>query len=78
MQETWIQFLGQENTLEKEMATHSRILAWETLWAEEPGRLGTSMGMQESDTTEQLSKNTYRKICKYFYCINSGRNITVY
>ena len=78
MQETWIQFLGQEDTLEKEMATHSRILAWETPWAEEPGRLCTSMGMQESDSTEQLSKNTYREICKYFYCINSGRNITVY
>ena len=39
MQETWIQFLGQEDPLEKEMATHSSILAWETLWTEEPGRL---------------------------------------
>ena len=37
--------------LEKEMATHSSILAWRILWTEEPGRL-QSMGSQESDTTE--------------------------
>ena len=37
MQETWVQFLSQEDTLEKEMATHSNILAWETPWTEEPG-----------------------------------------
>ena len=34
----WVQFLGWEDTLE-EMATHSSILAWETPWTEEPGRL---------------------------------------
>ena len=45
MQETWVQFLGQEDPLEKEMATHSSILAWEVLWTEEPGRL-QSMGKQ--------------------------------
>ena len=39
MQETWVKFLGREGPLEKEMATHSSILAWETLWTEEPGRL---------------------------------------
>ena len=39
MQETWVQFLGQEDTLEKEMATHSSILAWEIPQIEEPGRL---------------------------------------
>ena len=37
MQEAWVQSLGQEDPLEKEMATHSSILAWEILWAEEPG-----------------------------------------
>ena len=37
MQETHIQSLGKEDPLEKEMATHSSILAWEILWAEEPG-----------------------------------------
>ena len=39
MQETWLQFLGQEDPLEKEMATHSSILAWRIPWTEEPGRL---------------------------------------
>ena len=39
MQETWIQSLGQEDPLEKEMATHSDILAWKITWMEEPGRL---------------------------------------
>ena len=38
MQETWVQFLGWEDPLEKEMATHSSILAWEILKTEEPGR----------------------------------------
>ena len=39
MQETWIQLLGREDPLEKEMATHSSILAWEIPWTEEPGGL---------------------------------------
>ena len=39
MQETQILFLGLEDPLEKEMATHSNILAWEILWTEEPGGL---------------------------------------
>ena len=38
MQETWVRFLGREDPLEKEMATHSRILAWRIPWTEEPGR----------------------------------------
>ena len=50
MQETWVQFLGQEDPLEKEMATHSSILAWRIPWTEEPGRL-QSMELEESDTT---------------------------
>ena len=37
MQETWVRSLSQENPLEKEMATHSSILAWESRWTEEPG-----------------------------------------
>ena len=45
MQETQVQFLGQEDTLEEEMATHCKILAWEIPWTEEPGRL-QSMGLQ--------------------------------
>ena len=45
MQETRVQSLGQEDLLEKEMETHSSILAWEIPWMEEPGRL-QSMGSQ--------------------------------
>ena len=45
MQETQVQFLGQENPLEKEMTTHSSILTWEIPWTEEPGRL-QSMRLQ--------------------------------
>ena len=45
MQETWVRYLGWEDTLEKEMATHSSILAWRIPWTEEPGGL-QSMGSQ--------------------------------
>ena len=45
-QETWVQSLGQEDPLEKEIATHSSILAWEIPWTEEPARLH-SMGSQK-------------------------------
>ena len=46
MRETWVQSLGQEDLLEKEMATHSSILAWKIPWTEEPGGL-QSMGSQK-------------------------------
>ena len=52
MQETQVSSLGQEDPLEKEMATYSSILAWEIPWTEEPGGL-QSMGSQKSRT--QLS-----------------------
>ena len=51
VRETQVQSLGWEDLLEKEMATHSSILAWRIPWTEEPGRL-QSMGHKESDTTE--------------------------
>ena len=50
MQETPVQFLGQEDPLEKEMATHSSILAWEIPWTEESSRLQPK-GSQELDMT---------------------------
>ena len=49
MQETWVGSLGEEDPLEEEMATHSRILAWEIPWTEEPGGL-QSMGSQRVKT----------------------------
>ena len=45
MQEMWVRSLGQEDSLEKEMATHSSTLAWEIPWTAEPGRLH-SVGLQ--------------------------------
>ena len=45
LRETWVQSLGQEDPLEKEMATHSSILAWKIPYMEEPGTL-QSMGSQ--------------------------------
>ena len=45
MQETWVQSLGQEDPLEKGIATHATILAWRISWTEKPGRL-QSMGSQ--------------------------------
>ena len=50
VQETRVWFQGLEDPLEKEMATHSSILAWRIPWIEEPGGL-QSMGLQESDTS---------------------------
>ena len=51
MQETRVQSLGQEDPLEKEMATHSSILAWEISWTEEPGGPIIHGVAKESDTT---------------------------
>ena len=53
MWETWVRSLGWEDPLEKEMATHSSILAWRVPWTEELGGL-QSTGRKELDTTEQL------------------------
>ena len=54
VQETWVQSLGQEDSLQKEMATHSNILAWRIPWTEEPG--GYSPWCRKGpDMTEQLT-----------------------
>ena len=47
MRETWVQSLGREDPLEKEMATHSSTVAWKTPWMTEPGRL-QCMGSQRA------------------------------
>ena len=46
--------MGQKDPLEKEVSTHSSILAWEIPWTEEPG-VGSTMSHRELDTTERLS-----------------------
>ena len=56
MQKTWVQSLGQEDPMEKGMATHSNILAWRAPWTEEPGGL-QSMGLQR--VTHPWASNTF-------------------
>ena len=55
MQEVWVQSLGWDDLLEKEMATHSSILAWEIPWTEEPGGLQStgSQRVRHDLATEQ-------------------------
>ena len=52
VQETRVQSLGWEDSLEKGVATHASILAWRIPWTEEPGELYSSWGCKESDTTK--------------------------
>ena len=54
LQKTWVGPLGQEDPLEKGVATHSSVLAQRTPWTEEPGDL-QSVGREELNTTEQLT-----------------------
>ena len=70
MQETWVQLLGQEDPLEKETATHSRILAWRIPCREEPGGL-QSVGVAKSGT--QLSNQTTTAILDLQYCVSFRR-----
>ena len=58
MRETWVQSLGQEDPLEKEMATHSSTLAWKIPQTEELGRLHSPWGRKKSDTNEWLHLRT--------------------
>ena len=61
--ETWIRSVGREDPLEKEMATHSSILAWKTLWTEEHGWL-QSIRSVESDTATKQQQHLYSRIRK--------------
>ena len=55
VQETWVRSLGQEDPLEKEMATHCSILAWKIPWTEESGRLqSVGSGLSEFTTKSTL------------------------
>ena len=70
MQKTWVRSLGQEDPLEKEVATHSSILAWEIPWTEEPGRL-QFMGIQRivqdlaTETTTVTSDVNHLAMCLF-------------
>ena len=58
MWETWVQSLGREDLLEKEMATHSSILSWRIPWTEEPGRLH-SIWLERVGTTERVTLSLF-------------------
>ena len=70
MQETWVQSLGQEGPLAKEMATHSSIVAWKIPWTEEPGRSGvTKSRTHQSDFTFTFIGFRIRKIFVSIYSL---------
>ena len=77
MRETWVQSLGQEDSLEKEMATST--LSWRILWTEEPGQL-QYIGLQrgkESDTIEQLTFTfTSQKAENFILDSRNGMDLT--
>ena len=61
--EIWVRPLGQEDTLEKEMATHSSILAWRIPWTEEPGRLQSTVSQRvRHDGATSLSLSESRSV----------------
>ena len=70
MQETWVQSLGWEDPLEKEMATHSSILAWRIPGTEEPGRL-ESLGSQR-DRHDQVNFTSLGDITSFHSAVLSG------
>ena len=60
VQETWVQSLGREDPLEKDMATHFSILAWRIPWTEEPGGL-QSMGLQRVEHKSAINTHTHTR-----------------
>ena len=64
MWETWVWSLGQEDPLEKEMATHYSILAWRIPWMEEPGGLQSTGSQRVGNNWELHSLNIYSKVWK--------------
>ena len=75
MQETWVQSLDQDHPLEKEMATHSNILAWRIPWTEKPGRLHE---VAESETTEKLTLSLFIFILLIFESLTLQLKILIY
>ena len=72
MQEMQVNFLGREDPLEKEMATHFSILAWEIPWTEEPGGL-QSKGSQKSCTNvvTKQQPNMKKNTCTWYDLLNT-------
>ena len=64
MQETWVQSLGREDPLEKEMAAHVSIFAWDIPWTEEPGEL-QSMELSQTQFSNKTTTTTTMNIKSY-------------
>ena len=82
MRETWVWSLGQEDPLEKEMATHSSILAWRIPWTEKPGGL-QSMGSQRVRHNWETNTHIYNNTCLKWFNFESptqdkSLNFTIY
>ena len=71
MQETWVPSLGQEDPLEKEMATQSSTLAWKIPWTEKPGGL-QSMGLQRI-RHNRVTSFLLLEYSKTFYCVDHNK-----
>ena len=69
MQETQVQSLGQEDPLEKEMATHSSILAWRIPWTEEPGGLYIVHGVTKNRNMIKTNVEEMVNPYKFFFLI---------
>ena len=69
-QETWVQSLGWEDLLKKEMATHSSILAWQIPWTEEPGRLQSMRVQRVGHDLATKQQQQYKYITVSRYCIS--------
>ena len=75
IQETQVWFLGQEDSLEKRMATHSRILAWRIPWTEEPRKLYSPWDHKELDTTEWLTLSLHFFRCSFYSLLSEAYSI---
>ena len=64
-QEIWVWSLGQEDPLEKEMATHSNILAWEIPWTEEPGELHSMGSQSQTSSTGRINASRWSQISSF-------------
>ena len=60
-EETWVQSLGQEDPLEKEMTTYCSILAWEIPWTEEAGRLQSIVSQRDATEQLQVRRQSFKK-----------------
>ena len=72
MRETWVQSLGREDLMEKEMATHSSILAWKIPWMEEPGKL-QSMQSQSQTRLSNFTSILHQRDQEGFLSGTSGK-----